>query len=292
MTLEQLFAKYKETREFKNLAPSSQLIYTNIMRRAVDVHFRAYPRINMITETTVDNLYAKLLKEGKHTVANELMRVCRRAFSVARRHGWIERNPFKEMGIKLKPPREVVWTEYQVKKFINTAIEKQQYGIACVTALCYYLAQRPGDMMALTHNNFDAGITEVVFRQRKTGKKMTLPVIPELAKYVKAAFAEYGGKTYTKGPRMFNIEFREIKTLAGIPSNLQIRDLRRTALVEFMERGATDAEGQSWSGHSNRDMLNTYAPATKKMAINAMQKRFVNEKLNLYKKVLALPQKV
>lgn len=276
MKINDLFEKYKETREFQNLSFNSKRVYIGMMKLALEDYFLVSNHTKHITENYVDTLYEKLCKNGKSTVAGMFMRVMRRIWSVAKRKKWVKTNPFREMRIKVDKPREIVWTKEQVKKLLDVGLANHKYGVTATVALCYYLAQRPGDMMHLTRDTFNEDFTEVNFVQKKTGKKMKLPVIPELVKYVKAAFSTNGDVIYNKTEKSCNVEFRELKRLSLTPINLQIRDLRRTALVEFMENGATDAEGQSWSGHANRDMLNTYAPPTMRMARSAMQKRFGN----------------
>lgn len=276
MKVSELFERYKATREYQNLAINSKRSYNSMMKLAVDDYFLVRNRITQITEEFVDTLYEKLCNKGNASYAGQFMRVMRRIWSVARRKKWVKSNPFREMRIKVTKPREVVWTKEQVNKLLDAGVASHQYGLAATIALCYYLAQRPGDMMFLKREAFNNDFTEVRFIQQKTGKAMRLPVMPELAKYVKAALSANGDVIYDKSSKALNVAFRELKRLNLLPISLQIRDLRRTALVEFMENGATDAEGQSWSGHANRDMLNTYAPSTITMARNAMQKRFGN----------------
>jgi integrase len=278
MYVKELFERYKETREFTSLSVNSKKSYIGNMKMAQEDYFLVNDRVSRITEKYVDDLYQHICKSESVSKANQFMRIMRRIWSVCKRKGFIKTNPFREMGLTGVPPREIVWDKEQVQAAIDASIREKSYSLSAVIALCYYLAQRPGDMMALNRENFNGDFTLVKFRQRKTGKQMLLPVIPELAKYVKAAIGANGHVVCKFSERQINEDFRALKERINLPEHLQIRDLRRTALVEMMENGATDAEGQSWSGHADRDMLNTYAPSSLAMAQNALNKRFKDKK--------------
>ena len=69
--------------------------------------------------------------------------------------------------------------------------------------------------------------------------------------------------------------FRCIATAAGIPSNLQFRDLRRTATVQLAEAGCNEAEIASiggWSPETVSAMMKIYRPLNLTMAQNALVK--------------------
>ncbi len=94
----------------------------------------------------------------------------------------------------------------------------------------------------------------------------------------------------------FNKAWREISEMAGIKriksedldlfaelhdmdksklSDLQARDLRRTACVRMSEAGCTEKQIASVTGHAietTRQILETYIPTTSKHALAAIQK--------------------
>ncbi len=61
---------------------------------------------------------------------------------------------------------------------------------------------------------------------------------------------------------------------ASLPSNLQMRDLRRTGATEMAEAGATNAEMRSVTGHKTMDVLSIYVRTTQAQASSAVNKRF------------------
>ena len=68
--------------------------------------------------------------------------------------------------------------------------------------------------------------------------------------------------------------FRRYRRQAGVRDDLTFMDLRRTALTELGNMGATNAEIVSFSGHKlNSKVLDTYVKPDKQAAKNARQIR-------------------
>jgi hypothetical protein len=83
--------------------------------------------------------------------------------------------------------------------------------------------------------------------------------------------SETTGKPYTVDN--FGRLFREITTAAGLPAELQYRDLRRTAVVRLAEAGCSGPEIAAITGHSLRtatQILETYLTRNTTMARNAI----------------------
>ena len=82
------------------------------------------------------------------------------------------------MGLGGLPPREIKWTEEQVRQFIDTADAMGRSSVGTLALLCFDLCQRPGDMIKLTRQNLIGDV--MVFVQEKTGTPMEVPVSPRL----------------------------------------------------------------------------------------------------------------
>lgn len=275
ITVSTLFAKFKETREWNKLSINSKKTYRQMMNHAEKDYFLIMNRASQITEDFVDELYDKLKITKSVSHATMFMKVMRRIWSVCKRKKLVGNNPFREMGLETPKARIIVWTKDEVEAYIQKALDKKYYDLLLVAMLCYELGQRPGDMKKLveTKQGFNSDFTEVKFVQQKTKKCMYLPIYTErLQRYLKA----FLNHAITRNEHDFLALHHEILNTANLSPKLQMRDLRRTALTEVMEADATDAEGQSISGHVNRQELNTYSPSTLKMAKNAMAKRFGN----------------
>lgn len=269
MNVKTLFEYFETTREWRKLSPNSQLVYKQMIKAANEKHFLITNRVSQITPKLVDDLYESLTTMGQIAHANMFMKVMRRLWNVCKRKGFVTSNPFEKMGLVKEEPRTTVWTKDQYEMYVKYTWNTNFKPLSLLARLSYVLGQRPGDMMKLTMSNFNKDITEVKFTQQKTKKKMVLPIPPELKKYIVATGGHFGFPSV----RELNEQHRTVIKTLGFPP-LQLRDLRRTALTEIMESGATDAEGQAISGHSDRDMLNVYSPYTLNMAKSAMAKRF------------------
>ena len=135
------------------------------------------------------------------------------------------------------------------------------------------LGQREGDVLRLGWTQYDGA--SVRLRQRKTGKLIAVPAIADLRQALDAAprtaativVSETTGRPYTEDN--FTHLFREVATEAGLPGDLQYRDLRRTAVVFLAEAGCSVPEIAAITGHSLRtatQILETYLPRNSTMA--------------------------
>jgi hypothetical protein len=82
------------------------------------------------------------------------------------------------------------------------------------------------------------------------------------------------GKPYTKD--RLTRDVRAVLRKAGIPDELRLSDLRRTASKERAEAGASEAElaaGGGWSIERGAAILDVYNPRTYEMAASAQAKR-------------------
>jgi len=68
--------------------------------------------------------------------------------------------------------------------------------------------------------------------------------------------------------------FPEDKLTAGLPFELQMRDLRRSGATALQDSSATTEEIMSITGHKDRKMLEIYLNKNVAVAQNAMNKRF------------------
>ena len=82
-------------------------------------------------------------------------------------------------------------------------------------------------------------------------------------------------------PGLLAKDIRKVREIAGLPSALQLRDLRRTATIEEAENEATEKEiaaARGWSSKTSGKMLDVYGPSNFNMAKAAHDKRPMNLK--------------
>lgn len=269
MKLPNLYEWFQETREWRKLKPNSRKMYRQMMKHTLE-KFPIMDKVHRITTKVVDEWYDEMVAAGQTHKAVSIMKVNRRIWNVAKRKGHVTFNPFEKMNLDGLESRKVIWTRNQVDAIVHALNKKGYYDTAMLIRLCYDLAQRPGDIIRLTTSNMNVADQTVTLQQEKTGAIVTIPVPDDTWAYMMVADTFF---VHQSSIRVHNRNFAEVRKELDL-EHLQIRDLRRTALTEIMEAGATDAEGQSISGHKNRDMLSVYAPPTTKMAQSAMKKRY------------------
>lgn len=239
-----------------------------------------------------DVLYDKIYKEYSHHRANSVVKVLRRVWFVGIRGKHVEKNPFSKMGNEQTEHREYEWTSEQVDMAIAKADEMGMSSMGTLLLMQYYLCARPGDMRQLQwdgkYNNGspNAYIDGVAyFQQEKTRRKnpinMALPVPSRLQERLNKIERVDDGiiirneKTQQPYDQYFiNKCFQKIRLAAGLPFELQMRDLRRSGATALQYSSATTEEIMSVTGHKDRKMLEIYLNKNMAVAKNAMNRRF------------------
>lgn len=278
MKVEALFEWYRTTREWRKLAKNSKIMYDQMMKHTL----ARFDNVFAVTATSVDQWYDELVEQGKTHKAVSIMKVMRRIWNVAKRVGKVDNNPFEKMGLASIAPREQLWTKEIVEKFRVKALEENKPHIALLVDMCYNLGQRPGDVIGLSVKAYNQHEDIVVVKQQKTGKVVSIPIYAPFKGRLKAALKSvWVDRWGTFLPQInysqYNRDYRYIRECLDLPKSLQLRDIRRTVMTEILDGGASDAEALAISGHSDRDMLNTYGKSTIKMARSAMEKRGLTE---------------
>jgi integrase len=191
------------------------------------------------------------------------------------------KNPFTKLKAKAPPARRIKWLPSEVRRFVEAAEKNGRLSVAVAALLCYELGQRVTDARILLRCAFEDGGKKVRVIQSKTNKELLLPVSHVLAACIAKLPAgqnqlvvdESTGAAYSSASRLSHVA-AEIREKAGLPSHLQLRDLRRTCISELGDLGATDDELVSVSGHGDRQMLNIYSLREYKRALAAMQRRW------------------
>lgn len=238
---------------------------------AGDQHISSITRANIIEFHRT--LYAK-----KPAFANAIGRQMRILFEFAYDRGIIESNPARRIKMPSRPPRDQVWSTEDQDKFIKTATDMGHPSMALAVLLAVSTAQRQGDILKLCWSQFDRLRNEIRLKQSKTGKWVSVPVLPELRSALEKTptktehiiCSEATGRAYRADH--FRHLFREIANAAGI-DGLQFRDLRRTTIVRMGEAGISTTCITAISGHDIahcESILETYMPRNSEMAREAI----------------------
>jgi integrase len=277
-TIPWLIRLYREDPRYTDLAPSSQRSYDNRLAIIEAWSARAgHPPMRTIERRHCKAFYRSM--SAKPGMANAVMRMLRVLLAFAIDEGELGSNPAEKMRLRGRPPRDQVWTPEQIATFVVAAEQQGRPSLGLAVMLGAALGQREGDILRLGWTQYDGATVQL--RQRKTGKLLAVPVIADLRKALDGAprtaatmvANEMAGRPY--GQDAFRHLFREVATLAGLPSELQFRDLRRTAAVRLAEAGCSVPEIAAITGHEltrTAQILEVYCPRNTAMAYNAITK--------------------
>ena len=262
---------YEQTEGYKDLADGTRTYYDRHLRQILRT-FGDLP-FNAITRRVVVDYCHGFSTAGEQRKAAAVMS---NLFEVAVYHGHATENHARKLRLKTPKRRKDIWTDEEIAAFL-AATKSHHAGprIALYFNILRYTAQRPGDVAAMTWKQY-TGQT-IKLRQQKTAALIEVPCHRDLRAILDAEerrsiylFA-YPDGTPLKYQRLFEWE-REIRREIGL-SHLQMRDLRRTAMVRMGEAGAEIHQIAAVSGHTietTKQILETYLPRTVKMARGAI----------------------
>ena len=282
-TVKGLVDYYIGSEEFYNLKDNSKRSYRMLIEGALNL---VLPGYNMsfgdLDTSRVDRGHVKdiihLMREQKsHHRALHTIKVLRLVWSVGMRNQKVKHNPFKDPRIKSVAPREVIWTDAQVKTFIDKCDEMGYHSLGTMALMCYQMCQRPGDIRQLTWDKYKDGM--FIFKQEKTGTEVIVPIAPPLAarldqyhpsKDGTILICELNGKPYDRW--WYAKLARKVRAEAGLPKELRMGDLRRTGTTRLANNNCTEDELMSVTGHKSREVVSVYVKRSKEMAQSAIMK--------------------
>ena len=203
-------------------------------------------------------------------------------FDVATYRGWKDTNPAQGIRLKMPPKRDQVWSEQDIKAFWQALDtmgwpDWRRQAVDLYMTLCRYTAQRPGDVAAMQWTQYQGDVIRL--RQQKTKKLVDVPCHRDLKATLDAAdrrslhamFAWPDGQQLAyHNLRDWERQVREVAEITEV----QARDLRRTAMVRMAEAGAEIHQIAAVSGHSidhTKTILETYMPRSTEMARSAVK---------------------
>lgn len=286
-TFRYLCTEYMGSAEFKQLATKTKAARRGIIEHMWDEpirpgakeRFRDFP-INRMTPRAVVVLRDR--KADLPEAANSRLKVLRRMFRWACSPGvdLMTTNIAREIP-KLRPKRPDgfhAWTEAEVNQYR----ERHPIGTRARLAMELMLltAQRRSDMVGMGRQHVRNGW--IHFTQVKGSgthpKRMALPIHPELQAAIDLLPKDSLAFLMTEQGRPFTANgfgnwFRDRCDEAGLPQ-CSAHGLRKRALEDLAERGATDRELMAVGGHESAKEVDRYTKAAqqKRMAARAMAK--------------------
>jgi len=283
--------QYLHTRQFASLARSSQKGYelslASFCRMSVNGRTLGNISIHNINVALCTEIYDTWELETSTANANHNARI----FSVVMNYlitmEKLTVNPMARVRKRTSEPRSVIWTHDQVLSFLDKAFTKFEWrNIGLIVLMCYEWGQRPVDIRNLTWDQIDLDKAVVTITQTKRGATVELPIPDNLIAMLKQQKEDWDFQPYVvphhrpqdNAYRPLTIAqmvtlLTEVKAATGLPDDLRVGDLRKTAIVQMIESGVDHLAIQSVSGHKNVQSLNPYNKFSLKTAKSALERR-------------------
>jgi len=255
---QQVIAHYLNTGQFNYLSSNTRRTYEYVLRAICDskLFSRSLGEITLkyLTPAHCSELYEGWVRGVSVDNANQKARV----FSVLMNYcisiGLIDKNPMSRIKKRKHTPKSIIWTKDQVELFVDTAFSKFKYrNIGLLALMCYEWGQRPTDIMHLEWDYVEPPIEErlmdLLTQQHKDWS---------FQKYVIPHQNPSDGCYRPLSPMQVSTLTNEVKALCSLPTELQIGFLRKTAIVEMINKGADQLAIMSVTGHQNVQSLNPY----------------------------------
>lgn len=246
--------------------------------------------VDEITRQLVYGVYEYHVDHHGLDNANKIMSAWQAAFKHATlKIDGVKLNPFTQLGMTKPPPRRQRWTREQLDAFIQMSDRLGYPSIGRCALMCMELVQRPGDILGLHWSNFQRELGAWHIRQSKRGAQVWVPETERLRTVLDAERQRLSsdplrnnitdllvcptktGRRWIR--RNFTKTARMIARQAGIPDDLQIRDLRRTAATEGASAGATPWEMMAVGGWQTQSSIRPYFVGTSEQAASFQRKR-------------------
>jgi hypothetical protein len=303
-----MIALYKSSPRYTELPLKTRLSYDAVLQ-LVSKHQlkdgRLFGTLALVSVTpgVADRVYFRLKARpgGGERVRTAVlaMRVCQRAWNVARRDK-PERippiNPFEKMGISYKAKATRPVTHDELVRFVGAADAAGQFSIGTAAMIAFFWLQRQADILsrlAWTHYRPSDAQDCARIIHHKTGELIDLPLHdedgtalwPELMVRLDAAVRR-GTLIVTRdqpdrrrevylpwNEHYFRHRVAAIRAAAGITPEVKFMGLRHGGNVEGAEAGLSDAQLRALSGHRTTTALLRYAQTTEQQRRAGARKR-------------------
>ena len=283
-TVKHLVDKYYNSNDFKMLRSRTKKDYQYFL----SVMLADFGSVNFceLTSKQAKHAYEKWVERGI-SLANHVCTVSSILFRYAIEMEYTHVNPFANIRRKTPTQRKVVWTEDDVRQFLDTAYSEFQWrSIGLIVHMAYEWCQRLGDMRLLEWDNIDLEEKKLYLEQSKRRAEVTLPIEDDLHSMLAQQEQDFGFQRYVV-PRTTPVQGeyhpysmerlskagRAVMREAGLSDELRLMDLRRTGTTQMVEAGVPMGQIMSVTGHSNPQSVKPYMKNTYASANNALTAR-------------------
>jgi len=193
--------------------------------------------------------------------ANHWLRLVRALMALAIKEGWRSDSPAADIErIDVRSEGFHTWTEAEIAQFEARHPIGSRARLAL--ALLLYTAQRRSDVVRMERKHVRDDVIDVV--QQKTGKRVPIPVHPELARILAATPTAITPTLLMTGYRKpftaagFGGWFGEHCDEAGLPKECRAHGLRKAACRRLAEAGCSASVIAAISGHTTLREVERY----------------------------------
>jgi hypothetical protein len=271
-TFSALISAYKESPEWKELSPRTQVLWEPLLGKIK----QAWATLSVRGLEARHVLALRDSHADRPGMANNLIRALSSMLGWSVPRGWRDTNPC--LGLrKLKTGEGYApWGWEEIDFFRSNA----RPHIWHAAALALYTGQRLNDVLAMRWNDLKGGLIAVV--QQKTGKQLWIPahqdlreMLGQIPKTHVNILTNSRGVAWTLDgfKTSWGAELDRPEMKAYREGRLVFHGLRKSAVVFLLEAGCTDAEVSAITGQSRR-MVEHYSRqvSQKKLAAAAVLK--------------------
>lgn len=293
-SLLQLAAHYLQSSHFNSLSKNTQDAYRGNIKFILSTPYRGRTlgdmKVAKLTSKICSEVYELWLKNNSPVAANTRKKVFGVLMSYAMLMDLRPNNPMQPVKGAPENPQVSIWTRQQVTQFLDVAFGDFKYrSVGIIVLLCYEWGQRPVDIAYLTWDCVDFDEKVCTITQRKTKAVVYLPIEGNVLSVLQKQHEDYSFQKYVcpqlgadkawkplNSSRM-SLIVNEVKELAGLPKDLQLRGLRSTAITEMVEANVEVTQIKQVTGHKSLASLNPYVKNTLKGASSALSLRKGNQ---------------
>ena len=265
---------FQRSDDFRSMAPRTQRDYCYSIKAGLD--FAGDMRPGDLTKGIILDWHQHQREARGPAASRNAAVALRRLLSFGVNRDWLPINP--ALALRLATPRGIdrVWTTAERDRFVVAAEEAGYPSMSLAVMLGWCLGQRPADLRTLAWSAYDG--RTITLRQRKTGRLIAIPALPEMRRLLDAApraavqivVSESTGRPYQESA--FQHRFAAIRAAAGLPAELQFRLFRHTLATALGAAGCTDDQIRGVTGHLTRGVVARYVQPDQSFADGAMKR--------------------
>jgi integrase len=181
-TVSEFFSKWLEGKQLAKKQTTGKRYKKTVDEFLASLGDRANKSIASITPADIECFRDTRTRQGVSASTVKLdLKLIRSVFNTARRQALIVHNPAEAIDLPLAKSQERwVFTPADMRALLNVAPKDWKTAIL----LGYYAGPRLGDVVSLTWDSVDLAESVLFYRQGKTGKKVEVPIHPDLEEHL------------------------------------------------------------------------------------------------------------